>query len=403
MFSASWTPLFIVLGVLSLLWKQRLLFMANVSVLAISLAAYSWGKISLKRVSYNKEIHPLRTFPGEPATLTITLENHKLLPITWLQMEEDVPEDLILKGGRLGIHYIPGRKRLLSFVSLGYYERVRRQYEIRFPRRGYYSLGPARLTCGDPFGFCKETLALKDTTHLIVYPRILPLEALGLPARRPLGDTRVSDRLLQDPSFVAGIRDYDPSDSFKRIHWKATARTGSLQVKVYEPRAETCTAVFLNAATYDPPWLGLDVDLLDQAITVAASVFSLCLENRYVAGIFSNGCVAGTGTGLKIPPSRSPEMLEEGLAALAKMHGPSGSICTLLDSEVPGLPPGCGVVLVTGFTNEELRDSILAARDTGRQVIVLLVGQNAHLDQCPGVTVRRVHLDGGAPLELQIG
>ncbi|MGE5484932.1 MAG: DUF58 domain-containing protein [Ignavibacteriales bacterium] len=383
---------------LSLLWKQPLLFMASFLVLAITLMTGRWGRLSLKRVSVKAEISPLKTFPGEPATLTITVENRKILPVTWLQVEVDVPEDLDLKGGRLGAHHIPGRKRLLSFLSLGYYERVRRQYEIWLPLRGYYAFGPTRLTCGDPFGFCKDTVVFDHTERLVVYPRVLPLEALGLPARRPLGDMKSGGRLLEDPSFISGIRDYDPSDSFKRIHWTATARTGSLQVKVYEPRAETSVAIFLNAATYDPPWMGLNRDLLDQAITVAASVFAYCLDCRYGTGIYSSGYVAHAGVGPRIPPTRSPGALEEALEALAKLHSPSGSVCAVLDSEVPRLPRGCGVVLVTAFANDSIRESVRAAGRGGRQVTALLVGSNARIDPCSGVTVCRVHVNGGEVL-----
>ncbi|MCR4399136.1 MAG: DUF58 domain-containing protein [Firmicutes bacterium] len=395
MFSTSWAPVLVFLMIISLLRRQELLFTASVLVLVVTLAARWWGRLSLKGVLFEKCICPARTFPGEPARLVVTLENHKLLPVTWLQLEEDIPDGMGLRGGRVGGHHLPGRKRLLSFMSLGHYERVRREYEVRAMRRGYFAFGPGRLTCGDPFGFFKETLTLHDVSYLLVYPRIMTLQSLGLPAHRPLGDIRSADRLLEDPTFVSGSRDYDPSDGFRRIHWKASARVGRLQAKVYETREETGVAVFLNAATCDPPWSGLDPDVLDAVIDVAASVFCHCLEARHPTGMFSNGHVTGVGPFPRIPPGRSPGVLEEVLEALARVCGASESICGLLDSEIPALPAGCAVVLVTAVTGEGLKRAVEAAGMSGRPVTALLVGRHAELEPSRGVTVRRVHFDGG--------
>ena len=107
---------------------------------------------------------------------------------------------------------------------------------------------------------------------IIVYPRVHEIAELGFPALQPFGETRVAHHLLTDPARVVGIRDYRPEDPFRGIHWKATARMMRLQVKVEEPVTAPQLGIFVNLDTFDHYWEGLDVEVAEQAIEVAASI-----------------------------------------------------------------------------------------------------------------------------------
>ena len=397
----GWGLMFVALAVLGVLRQQPVLFMASLTMLAISCTVRAWGRVALKGVSLKKRINPSRVFPGESASLTISLENRKLLPAPWVWLEEDVPDGIELRGGRLGLHHRQGRKRLLSFFSLGCYQRVNREYRIRIDRRGYYSFGPTKLTCGDPFGLYKESLVFEDQVNLLVYPGILPVESLRLVPAHPLGTAGASDPLFEDPTSIAGIRDYDPGDDFRRIHWKASARMGKLQAKVYEPRTDTQVAIFVDGASHDPPWLRADMDVIDRTVVVGASILNHCLERRFVTGVFSNGFVMGSGMELAIPPGRSPDLFEQAMEGLARLWIPTRSIADVLDLETPRLPAGCGVVIVTAFLNERLRGSILRVRGAGRWVEVFLVTSDDRVEAVPGAAVYRVRWDGGEGLEME--
>ena len=80
---------------------------------------------------------------------------------------------------------------------------------------------------------------------MIVYPKIFPIAHLGIPSLHPLGETIAERRIFEDPIRVIGVRDYNPRDSRRHIHWKATARRQELQVKVFEPTTTLKVAIFL--------------------------------------------------------------------------------------------------------------------------------------------------------------
>ena len=57
-------------------------------------------------------------------------------------------------------------------------------------------------------------LNLTDESYLLVYPKVVPLERLGLPASSPFGDVPVRRQwLFEDPMRTVGVREYRPGDN----------------------------------------------------------------------------------------------------------------------------------------------------------------------------------------------
>ena len=75
---------------------------------------------------------------------------------------------------------------------------------------------------------------------------MVPLQGYDLASRRPIGDVRLMHRLYEDPTRIAGVRPYEPGDPLNRIHWRATARTGTLHSKITEPSTLTGATVLLD-------------------------------------------------------------------------------------------------------------------------------------------------------------
>ena len=155
------------------------------------------------------------SFHGDEVALDIEIVNAKPLPLAWLHAEDELPKALHIEPARLSHSHRPGRQRLINLISLRWYERVTRHYRVRAVQRGAWTFGPTRLLSGDMFGFDvrEETLETVDT--LLVYPRIVPLTALGLPSDRPFGEFRAMRQLAEDPFRLNGARDYVSGDSMR--------------------------------------------------------------------------------------------------------------------------------------------------------------------------------------------
>jgi uncharacterized protein (DUF58 family) len=57
---------------------------------------------------------------------------------------------------------------------------------------------------------------------------------------------------MEDPAFQAGVRDYAGDLPAKAIDWKASARRGRLQVKLFEATARRDVCLVLDAGGFEP-------------------------------------------------------------------------------------------------------------------------------------------------------
>lgn len=373
-FSDAWAPLaffFVILGLAAS--RNASLLAIGLILLAIYLVASWWQQNALVGVTYLRHFDRTRVFPGEPVTMTIAVNNHKPLPLTWLRFDDRLPVAPQEAGQIAGVigethgHYL-----LQNIFSLSGHSHAERTYTLRFPVRGYFRAGPVIYRSGDIF-----TLFTVEREHdylqtLVVYPRVYPLEALGLPAREPFGELRVRESLFTDPIKTQGIRDYHPRDRFRDVHWKASARRGRLQTKVYDPSTGMNLVVFLNVATMHRHWMGYDPDQLERAISVAASIASYGAEQKWGIGLYANCAVPKSDQPIRVPPGRSPEQLGHILEALAATSEfATGSIEKLLQQESRRLPWAATLVLVTAHTSADIAAVLLRLKEAGRRVALI--------------------------------
>ena len=261
------------------------------------------------------------------------------------------------------------------------------------PKRGFYRFGPAHLKSGDLFGLFSQEGWQEGDDWLIVYPKVVPIAELGLLSKEPFGEIKARQRIFDDPMRTIGVRDYQPEDSFKHIHWKATARQQKLQTRVYEPTTSYNLIVFLNVATFPKHWQGIDPVLLERTISVAASIANYAAEQRYIVGVIANGSVPHSDQPIKVLPSRDPKQLVRILEALAAVTGfATSSIENLLLEESPKLPWGATLVVVTGVVTEELVATLLRLRDVGRRLVLVSLDQKPLRQELEGVLC--YHLPG---------
>jgi uncharacterized protein (DUF58 family) len=233
-------------------------------------------------------------------------------------------------------------------------------------------LGPVTYKSSDIF-----TLFTIERTHnaletIVIYPQIYPLTALGLPAKEPFGEIKVTRSLFTDPIRTQGIRDYQPQDRFRDIHWKATAQRGHLQTKVYEPSTGMTMAVFLNVATMPRHWMGFNPDLMERAISVAGSVANYGVQMNWGVGVYANGAVPNSDQPIRVAPGRSPNQLTHILEALAAVTEFATSAIELMSlRESPNLPWVATIVLVTAVVTEEIAVSLLRLKEAGRRVVLI--------------------------------
>jgi uncharacterized protein (DUF58 family) len=394
MFNQRWITLSILMILLGLLLGQRAVLVLPIFLLLTLAAGHWWNDRALRDVSYRRRIARKRAFPGETVDIEVMVENSKLLPVPWLRVDDEWPLATPPTDAQaLGPSHVADMGELTHVFALRWYERVRRHYTLQTGQRGVYGLGPTRLRSGDVFGLFQTERTIAEQDFLIVYPRVYSLPELGLPSKEPFGDTRARRRLFEDPSRTMGARDMQPGDSFRHVHWPATARRQELQARVYEPTTTLTAVICLNVATLPRPWEGILPDLLERAIVVSASLAAHAAENRYSVGLISNGAVPRSDRPIRVMPGRSPDQLMRILELLAAITGyvtvPMGRF--LLRSS-PALPWGATLVVVTPILTDELLASVIQLRSAGRQMVLVSLAKDSP-PNLPGVLTHHLPED----------
>jgi uncharacterized protein (DUF58 family) len=377
---------------LSLMLGHSLLALVCALLLLTAGMTGLWNRWSLLRVSYEREFGQRRAFPDDQVELVIRIANRKPLPLVGLVVREIIPANLELSGQEHELD-IEGRQVLHRATNLRWYEGVVWRYRVRCLARGAYRLGPAQIEGGDPFGFYRTVREITERPSLIVYPRPLPLAELGLPARHPLGDLRAR-QLIRDPLRTIGVRDYHPDDPLKDVHWSATARTGTLQTRVYEPTTARELAIFLDLDSFERYWQGIDEQQVERLISAAATVARAGLDEGYAVGLYVNGAPVEFEQLVRLPPGRSPAQLERIMETLARLTPYSvTSIARLLRTTTRDLPWGATLLLLSAIAPEATRAALLRQRESGRQVAWLYLGDDKP-PVVPGVLVHHAPPQG---------
>jgi len=393
--SEGWLLVLFLLLALGAFLREALLFLFAAASLLVALASWVWQRHCFRGVTYRRMLSQRRAFFDEEIDLVLEVTNRKPLPLPWLEIEDEVPEGLVYPGARLASSYKPRRRTLVHLCSPRWYERIRRRYRIRCAQRGLHEFGPATLRAGDLFGMSIQRREEPAVDSLIVYPRIVPLERLGLPVHGPFGDLITPHTLWEDPAYVAGVRGYQAGDPLRRIHWKASARLGSLQVKLLEPTTHARVALFLDMQTLAGHawWAGYDPLLVELSVIVATSIAAWAAEQKHPVGLYVNGHrFRGEGAStIALPPSEHPEQLQAILEALATiMPVPTLPLADLLAAEAPALPWGTTVLAITPIADPDLLGALVAVRREGRSAGLVLVGTQAPAVAADGMPVFHV-------------
>jgi uncharacterized protein (DUF58 family) len=418
----AWYILALVLFLLSALLRQPLLFLASLFTLLLGLVPNLWYRQALRHLVVRQSVDRHHVFYGEEVTLSVSIENRKLLPLPWLQVENRITPSLALIPRKTSRLQMMLRDTLNSTWLLWSFQRVTRHYRLRCERRGFHTFGPVRLSSSDPFGWLERDLVVPATETLLVYPPLAPIAASSLAPVNPLGEHVRPRPLLEDPLRVSGIRDYILGDDPRRIHWKATAHTGALKSKLYEPPAMRRLLILLDVWNYQQRAGGTDAQMQEFTISAAASLAMWALDEGYMVGLLANSALAaspgeqekmkakqslqqeaakrdvhrGEGELFPLPEvmrgsARVPfasdhkqyELLLSTLARLVPQY--NSSIRAVIDMEEEMFPDGTTILLVSAVSSldEGTIERLLELRRRGHAVYLALMNDRGDEERIP--------------------
>ena len=174
-----------------------------------------------------------------------------------------------------------------------------RQTTVEFTAvsRAVLPVGPLSIRKGDPFGLVRHEKKLVDQINVFIHPKTVMLNTLNAGIPRDL-EGQPSGEIVDDDLDFYGLREYEPGDDVRNVHWLSSAKTGALMIRQYEATRRTDTALTISVNPDDY----VSSDEFELAVSVHASIGVQCLlQNRPVTSH------AGTE---RIMPRNSTEFLD---------------------------------------------------------------------------------------------
>lgn len=251
--------------------------------LLLGLAARWWGSRAIRGVSIQVECPRPRLFPGQQTQLIYHLENGKSLPLIWLELSQNAPEEGCLTPDDAFESYlqpapdqeggapVPALRQSFSFV--GSWQTIQVESTWTAQLRGLYRVHRLVARSGDGFGLVQgeQPLPAGQIPAIAVYPR--PVEVDLSLFLRPQWDCAAGCQgWMEDNTVLRGCREYQPGDSWKHINWRMAAREQGTPVNLYQTIQPRGLRFLLDGESF----CGLSQDWreLEGALEVLASVLS---------------------------------------------------------------------------------------------------------------------------------
>lgn len=313
----------------------ELYLLGAIAALALAFALLLTSSTRLS-IAISRTATPVRLRVGTPSRIDLRLANQARRSTPVLRLRDDV------EGARAAT-------LMLAPIAPGSEASV--AYRLPTRQRGHLTVGPLDLTFEDPFGLARSVVRASRAITLTVHAELIELDALrAVAGRDPTADQQKRRTLAAGGDEFFALRPYVNGDELRRVHWRATARTGELVVKQEErPRTGRVTVLL------DRQRLSYTEQGFERAVSGALSALHAAWKSDDALRFATSG-----SSGFADIRSRGElDAIDEQLA-LIKAADQSSLIASI--DELGRVGHGGTLVVITGRANTDLSRAVDGAR-----------------------------------------
>ncbi|MFX3616704.1 MAG: DUF58 domain-containing protein [Sporolactobacillus sp.] len=344
------------------------------------LLAYFSKKILLHKIHHlelDNSDKELRLIPGEDGEFTLSFINHSRQAFPTFQGYFTLDPLVTLAGEQ------EKAKEIKFEVSVPAHSSAKISFRVHADTRGVARIRSLHLSFSDPLHIVQAALSYDQMikNRIIVYPRP---EKVPQPERRQqqaIGFDPSPFSLFVDFSAPIGTRDYQRSDSFRHIHWKASAQLGKMQTKTFEKIAPVSwTFLLLTPPNHYHFQTSPD---FEHRLSAAAWLMRCAYKQDIRYAIFSNTKPMGNLLFNGIEADQGIRQLKKGWSFLAfiqrwQMKTPIDQALTAIHQRIQ---PGSTIILIEDGEQSGSAHILKNLQREGHSIYRLrLSGETAQLD-----------------------
>jgi uncharacterized protein (DUF58 family) len=331
---------------------------------ALPLVCYFVGRRQNRGVRAERRLDTVG-IPGRSLQVTLKLQNADTWPKRNLQVQDHLPQWLVRdRDARPILVPLPAS----GTASVTYY--------LRPEKRGCYAVGPLEVVATDPLGIFQFRHEIAATTELLVYPNTIDLPWIFPPGGSPYGASSLHTAEMRGAgSEMYGIREYQPGDPLRRVHWRSSARMGRLAVVEFEHDVSVDLTLVLDARRGSAVGAGADTTL-ETAAALTASLARMVLDRGNRCRLVIPGVPAP-----RLSDSRGVDALYGILEALARVEAEqTETAADGVAAILPELDRHSTLALITSVWDGAAVKAVAGAVEAGLSVMVVYVDPESYRD-----------------------
>jgi uncharacterized protein (DUF58 family) len=274
------------------------------------------------------------------------------------------------------------------------------QSPIHCHRRGLHTAGTVSVAAEGPFGLLSRQITLGTPKSFIVYPRVeeLPYFRASYTGLLDFGYETSSRRTSQISPSASSVREMVSGDSQEHIHWRSTAHTGKLMVKVFDAEQSSDDTKDI--------WIVLDMQREAQTgqgeesteeygVTIAASLVKKYIEEGMKVGLLSYDEQLHS-----ITPGADKDHYSQILERLALIKATGNEPVESMLSATERFASGSAILVITPQSTERVLNALRRLKNYGHPVIAILLDSSsfggslspAHMAQVLGATGSQAYI-----------
>ena len=343
-------------------------------------------KKGFNKLTVRRQVDKEAIVEGEEFKITTIIENNKLLPISYLSVEEEIPIELprvsdnsISSTSNMRLHYT-------SKYSVLWYERIRKTYINKGVKRGAYFIRNIHISIGDVFGFSSINKEIEDPIEILVYPKIMNFRQFNFESTNLQGDSIVKRWIYKDPLYIRGIREYNVEDRMKDIHWKSSLKMNKLMVKDYDYTSEREVVFIVDVQGGDPYWAFIVEENVDNSIKIAASLAGEAIKQGIATGMWTNAQAVGFDNDFDERIYPSLNSFQSIMELSARMYySPRKEFHDFLNNRVQEFNNSSTYIIITCYLNSQSQNVLAKLKRAGVLIKIIDVSKNGTVPNIPGI------------------
>ncbi|MCL1996269.1 MAG: DUF58 domain-containing protein [Defluviitaleaceae bacterium] len=263
----------IVLMLLVFVYEHTMTYMALYAVLLLPLLSFVLTIATRKNFTVTESLSQNSVLKGQTISYLFDVKNNSFLPCTSVQV------CFSDKTAAIETEFVD------KFFSIMPFKNYQVTFDLTAKYRGTYEIGVGSIILYDFLGLFSFKQLHEEKITLNVLPSIVSLGALPLDSSNQGNNMSKNFNQDEDYSVISDLRKYHPSDGYKKIHWKMSARKNELVSKNFQGTHKNSVTVLLdNSVTNLPPEQKMPLE--DSIMEACVSVLNYVHNNMYTMSLY---------------------------------------------------------------------------------------------------------------------